>query len=68
MSTAFVSTLKFLFSIGPILFGLAFMAPVLAEVLTAVGIATPFGAPAIFTGLVVGAAWGTYAYVKGSWV
>ncbi|MGD1935432.1 MAG: hypothetical protein ACFB0Z_13175 [Candidatus Phaeomarinobacter sp.] len=68
MSTAFFSTLKFLFSIGPVLFGLGFMAPVLAELMTTAGITEPFGLAPIVVGLVIGLGWGTYALVRGSWI
>ena len=43
MPTAIQSTLKALFAIGPILFGIAFMAPVLAELMVAADITQPFG-------------------------
>jgi len=68
MKTGFVQTLTALFSVSPILFGIAFMAPVLAEIMRAAGLATPFGVPAIAVGLIVGLVWGTYATVKGSWL
>jgi len=68
MSAAFFSTLKFLFSIGPLLFGIGFMAPVTAELMTVAGITQPFGFTPITVGLAIGIGWGSYALVRGSWI
>ena len=68
MPTAIQSALKALFAIGPILFGIAFMAPVLAELMVSADITQPFGLAPITLGLAIGGAWGTYAVLKGSWL
>ncbi|GAB5502069.1 hypothetical protein [Pyruvatibacter sp.] len=68
MKDMILATLKNLFAIGPILFGVAFLAPVFSELMIAADITQPFGLPPIAIGLVVGLGWGSYAYVKGSWV
>ncbi|CDO59688.1 MULTISPECIES: hypothetical protein [Parvibaculaceae] len=68
MKDMILATLKNLFAIGPILFGVAFLAPVFSELMIAADITQPFGLPPIAIGLVAGLGWGSYAYVKGSWV
>lgn len=68
MKDILLNTLKWLFAIGPILFGIGFMAPVLAELMTVAGITQPFGIAPIAVGLAIGLGWGTYALVRGSWI
>ena len=53
---------------GPILFGVAFIAPLIAQSLEAAGIPAPFGQSPIVVGLVIGAAMGTVAKLRGSWI
>ena len=68
MKDMLLTALKWLFAIGPILFGVAFMAPVLAEIMTASGLSQPFGLSPITVGLAVGLSWGSYALVRGRWI
>lgn len=68
MATMALAALGRLLALGPVLFGIGFMAPVLAELMLAAGIPAPFGLPPIAVGLAVGLAWGTYAYRKGRWI
>lgn len=56
--------IKWYFS--PLLFGLAFMAPLTAQILIALGIETPV-AP-IVIGLIVGGGLGLMAQFRGSWL
>jgi hypothetical protein len=60
--------LKGIFFIMPFLFGIGFIAPVTAELMTVAGIEAPLNLPRIGFGLLVGGAWGLYATVKGSWL
>ena len=60
--------LKGVFFILPFLFGIGFIAPVTAELLTVTSVPAPFGMTPIGFGLIFGGAWGLYATIKGSWV
>jgi hypothetical protein len=53
---------------GPLLFGLGFIAPVIAALLERAGIYTVGGAPVIAVGLVIGAATGFWASRRRSWL
>ena len=68
MKDMLLAVLKWLFAIGPVLFGVAFMAPVLAEIMTASGLTRPFGLSPVIIGLAAGLTWGTYALVRGRWI
>ena len=52
----------------PFLFGIGFIAPVTAELLTLFGWTAPMGLTPIGFGLAFGGLWGLYATVKGSWL
>ena len=54
--------------LGPLLFGLAFIAPLTTTLLTRTGLGISFGFSPIWTGLAFGAAWGLYAKFRGSWL
>ena len=60
--------LRPLFAIGPLLFGLAFMAPLIAQSLNALGWPAPLGLAPLTFGLVVGGALGALATLRGRWV
>lgn len=60
--------LQGVFFILPFLFGIGFIAPVLAELMAAFDMPPPLGFSEIGFGLIVGGAWGLYATVKGSWL
>ncbi|NCP17616.1 MAG: hypothetical protein GW855_00435 [Erythrobacter sp.] len=60
--------LQKLFSIMPLLFGIGFIAPVIAQVMTMWGWDAPFGMQRIVFGLLIGALWGLYATIKGRWI
>jgi hypothetical protein len=51
---------------SPLLFGLAFLTPLIAQSLTALGIST--GTPALITGLAIGGGLGLMAQLRGSWL
>jgi len=53
---------------GPLLFGVGFLAPLIATLISRGGVASPFGLSAIQAGIVIGAGWGLYAKVRGSWI
>lgn len=60
--------IAFLFSLGPILFGIGFLAPVMAALLGATGVAAPFGLAPLHFGLMVGALLGLVARQRGTWL
>lgn len=57
--------LAFLNAQGPILFGVGFMAPLLAQSLDALGWPAPFGLPPLLFGLIVGVSAGFWAKRRG---
>ncbi|GAB5347902.1 hypothetical protein [Alteriqipengyuania sp. 357] len=60
--------LQKLFVIMPLLFGIGFIAPLIAQAMAAGGWDAPFGMERIGFGLVIGAVWGLYATIRGRWV
>jgi hypothetical protein len=59
---------KQLFKWMPFLFGIGFIAPLIAQTMTYWDIAAPFGLSPIGFGLLIGAPWGLYAVLSGRWV
>ncbi|HSG33143.1 MAG TPA: hypothetical protein VLA37_01310 [Sphingomonadaceae bacterium] len=57
-----------LFLVMPFLFGIGFIAPLVAQAMAATGIEAPFGLSRIGFGLLFGGAWGLYANLKGRWI
>ena len=53
---------------GPVLFGVGFLAPLVAQTMEALGVAGPAGLPPIALGLAVGVVGGLVAKRRGSWV
>ena len=53
---------------GPILFGVAFLAPLIAQSLEATSLPVPFGVAPISFGLVAGLGLGVVAALRGRWV
>jgi hypothetical protein len=53
---------------GPLFFGLGFIAPLIATLMTRSGLELPFGWSPIWLGVVFGGAWGLYAKFRGSWI
>ncbi|MXO64178.1 hypothetical protein [Altericroceibacterium endophyticum] len=60
--------LKKLFHWMPFLFGIGFIAPLIAQTMAAWDIAAPFGMERIVFGLIIGAPWGLYAVLRGRWI
>jgi hypothetical protein len=57
-----------LFRWMPLLFGIGFIAPVVAQTMAYWDLAAPFGMSRIAFGLAIGAPWGLYAVLRGRWV
>ena len=53
---------------GPILFGVAFLAPLVAQSLEATALRAPFGMEPLHFGLAVGLSLGIVAAFRGRWV
>jgi hypothetical protein len=53
---------------GPVLFGVAFLAPLIAQSLEAASLPTPFGVEPIHFGLAPGLFLGGIAAMRGRWV
>jgi hypothetical protein len=57
-----------LFGVMPFLFGVGFLAPLMAEVLQRLGLATVGGAPVLVPCLLIGGLWGAIATRSGRWI
>jgi len=53
---------------GPLLFGIGFIAPLVAQSLDAASLAAPLGLSNIAFGLAVGVSLGTIARLRGTWL
>ncbi len=53
---------------GPVLFGVAFLAPLIAQSLEAASLPAPFGLAPIHFGLALGLSLGVIAAMRGRWV
>lgn len=63
-----MQAVAFAFSLGPILFGIGFLAPVIAALMSAAGIAPPFGLSALQFGLCLGSLLGIAARQRRTWL
>ena len=55
-------------SLGPVLFGIGFLAPVIAALLGVIGVERPFGLSPILFGLIIGAMLGFIARQRRTWL
>ena len=62
------AALKHVFHWLPLLFGVGFIAPLIAQTMAYWDIAAPFGMSRILFGLLIGAPWGLYAVIRGRWI
>ncbi len=53
---------------GPVLFGGAFLAPLIAQSLEAAGLQAPLGLEPIYFGLALGSSLGVIAALRGRWI
>jgi uncharacterized membrane protein YdjX (TVP38/TMEM64 family) len=63
-----IELLKKAYAWGPLLFGVGFVAPVIAQTLDATSVAPPLGLTTVQTGLVTGVLLGTVAKLRGRWI
>lgn len=64
MASLFGLIAKFL----PLIFAFGFVVPVIAQSMTALGWAAPFGLSPLGFALIVGGCWGLIAQTKGRWI
>lgn len=57
-----------LFRVMPLLFGLGFLGPLFAQVVTLAGWTLPGGVAPLAAGMVIGGVWGGIATLTGRWV
>jgi hypothetical protein len=62
------AAIKQLFYWLPFLFGIGFIAPLIAQTMAYWEVEAPFGLNRIMFGLAIGAPWGLYAVWRGRWV
>lgn len=60
--------LKRLFYWMPFLFGIGFIAPLIAQTMAYWEVPAPLGMSRILFGLLIGAPWGLYAVWRGRWI
>jgi hypothetical protein len=59
---------RHLFQWMPLLFGIGFIAPLIAQTMAVWDIAAPLGLSRVAFGLLIGAPWGLYAMLRGRWI
>lgn len=62
------AAVKKLFEIMPLLFGIGFIAPLIAQIMAAARIQAPFGVNDITVALAIGGTWGLIANIRGRWL
>ena len=62
------SAVQKLFKWMPFIFGIGFIAPLIAQTMAYWDVAAPLGMSRIEFGLLIGAPWGLYAVLRGRWI
>ena len=60
--------LKTLYPWGPVFFGIGFLAPLIAALMTSLSLTAPMGLSEIQFGLAIGTVWGLIAKFGGRWI
>ncbi len=60
--------LKALMKLLPLIFGIGFLAPVIASALVALGMTAPLGLSPLHFGFVIAGLWGLIATITGRWL
>lgn len=63
-----VKLIELIFRFGALIFGIGFMAPLIAELIRLSGVTVPLGLSPLVAGLVLGGLFGLVAQLRGSWV
>jgi ABC-type dipeptide/oligopeptide/nickel transport system permease component len=59
---------KYLFFFGPLFFGFAFLAPLIAQIVQRLDLSSPFALSPLQFGLIVGGVLGLIATYRGKWI
>ncbi len=62
------SVVKQMFHWMPLVFGIGFIAPLIAQIMAVWQIGGPFGLSRIAVGLVIGVPWGWQTVIRGRWI
>ena len=62
------AVIKQIFRFMPLIFGIGFIAPLIAQTMAYWGWAAPFGMSRTMFGLAIGTPWGAYALIRGRWL
>ncbi|RKF18419.1 hypothetical protein D6851_14835 [Altericroceibacterium spongiae] len=62
------AAIQTLFRWMPFLFGIGFIAPLIAQIISACDVTPPFGLSPIVVGLLIGAPWGLQTVIRGRWL
>jgi hypothetical protein len=62
------AALKVLFHWMPLVFGVLFIAPLVAQIMVSIGLPAPLGLCRLGLGFAIGAPWGLYAVLVGRWI
>ncbi len=60
--------LKNILHFMPLIFGVGFLGPLLAQIMLISGWQAPLGLSPLTLGLIIGGAWGAFAQFKGRWI
>ena len=63
-----IQVIKTIFYFGPLIFGLAFVAPLIAQSMVALEWTPPFGLTPLIAGLIIGGGYGLVAQLRGRWI
>ncbi len=63
-----VQVIKLIFFLGPLLFGLGFLTPLIAQIITAMDWTPPLGLTPLMAGLILGGGLGLMAQLRGRWI
>ena len=63
-----ITAISLVFRFGSILFGLGFLAPLIATLIANAGIDLPFGSTPLLLGLLLGGGLGLLAQLRGTWL
>lgn len=63
-----IQIIKAIFYMGPLLFGLGFLAPLTAQIIIALSWTPPLGLTPLIAGLILGGSLGLIAQFRGRWI
>ena len=62
------ASIRFILNLGPLFFGLGFLAPLIMQSMAALGWTPPFGLTPLVFGLALGGGLGLLANLRGRWI